>query len=845
MHLSGSQRIAAHWLLAAFLAGAVVPAARAQDDADAVAVRTGFAARISEMAQNWLRTGSLSAPLLQQSAAMLQAAMRSDPRDTRYPRLLASANADLNDVDGQIAAWNAYRRLVPEDRVAAVRVIELYVWKLDTADKKLNYLKGLVGNAKLPPEVRAHLAALCVPLLLDRSNDDALAMIAQGLKLYPLPALLQWQYQLVTRQGTPLERIRGLLGLLRSNPIQPLVADAIARELAAAGMPEDSAEWFSTEFGITQRMGLVNDQQFYVNLVSELFQAGQFQAAQQWIGKVLGADNANVELWFMQLTLQRSNGDQQGYIETTGPTRDALWRRWAQINTLIAGKTPGAPATQPAEGETPDPVATLRKLRAIRDPKLNEAFALLMEDIAWFDLFYVNDAKSAEPVLHALEQALPADNVTLQRLQGWYLAEIGKGDDARQRLAAAADSDPFAALGLIRLDRAKDPPHTRDKLRQLLHDHPTGLEAAVIREALLSEEAPPPATNPTTGPAASEPSPAPATAPATAPGNDPAVVDAIRAELKNFPTTFLSLIDQPQLFYSVDAEPLKTTLRFGDPLMARVTLTNRSDRDLVIGFGGPIAPAIWIDAKVSGIAQEELPAVSNDQITGQIVLRAHGSTSQVVRVDQGELGELLRQRANGSMIVSGDVMTNASRFGQGIAPGAGGQSVVFGRSFVRLPNELQTAAAQRELREDFVSGSADDRMHDLDLMASFVAGMDKETDAAIRGSADLFIHYIIKARSDATPEVAAWAGYLAATLPGLPGRSDTIDEMLRGAAWQTRLLGLAAARLQPAAAQQRLCGPVAAGDADPVVKALAAAIVDASKLPPTTAPATAPSAPPQ
>jgi hypothetical protein len=330
--------------------------------------------------------------------------------------------------------------------------------------------------------------------------------------------------------------------------------------------------------------------------------------------------------------------------------------------------------------------------------------------------------------------------------------------------------------------------------------------------------------------------------------NDPALVAAIRAELKKFQTSWLSLIDQPQLFYTVEADPLKTTIRFGDPLMARVTLTNRSDRDLVIGFGGPIAPALWFDAKVSGIAQDEMQAVAYDQIAGQFVLRAHGSTSQVIRVDQGPLGELLRQRPNGSMIVSGNVMTNPSRLGQGVGPGAAGQYVIFGRAFVRLPSELQTTAAQRQLREDFVTGTPDDRMHDLELMAAFVTGMDKESDPTIRKSADLYIHYISKAGSDATPEVAAWASYLAATLPGIPGRADTIDEMVRSAAWQTRLLGLAAARQQPADLQQRLCGPIAGGDADPVVKAMASAMLDTLKLPtsqPATEPSTEPATPAQ
>jgi tetratricopeptide (TPR) repeat protein len=835
MQMSVDRRPATALLIVAFLLGTMTRGAWAQDNPDATAARVNFGAHISAMAQSW--GGQLA-----QTAAMMRAAMKSDPRDPRYPRLLASAEQQLKDVDGELAALNAYRQLVPEDRVAETRVIELYASKMQTADEKLKYLRGLLGKTSLPVEVRAYLASLCLPLLLDRSNDEAIAMVADGIKLYPLPALVQWQYQLVARHGTPVERVAGLLELLKSNPIQPLVVDAIARELAGQGMASEAAEWFNIEFNLKGRMGIQSDPQFALDVASELYQAGQTQAAQEWISKVLNVDRDNVAFWFMELTLQRSTGDRTGMVESADMTRDVLQRRWAYVNSKIPNPG-GAPlATQPASGHEGDPLVVLQKLRAAHDPQLNEAFAVTLEDMVWFALFYENNPKSAEPFLHALEQSLPADNVTLQRLQGWYLAETGKETEAHAALAAVADRDPFAAVAVIRLDRAKDPQHTRDKLRQLLTQYPMGLAAAVIREALISEEAPRPTTNPATAPAVAGAPAAPATAPAAAPGSNSATADAIRAELQKFPSSWLSLIDQPRLFYTVAAESMQTIVHFGDPLMARVTLTNTSNQDLVIGFGGPISPALWVDAKVSGIAQQEFQAVALDQVTGPIVLRGHGSTSQIIRVDQGPLGELIRQRANGSMIVSGNIMTNPTPFGQGIGPGAGGEYMTFLRSFVREPSELQTAAAQRDLHDDFTNGAANDRIRDLDLMGSFVAGMDKETDQTIRDSSDLYIHYITKARSDPTPEVAALAGYLAATLPGVPGRADTIDEMLRSAAWQTRLLGLAAARQQPVDVQQRLCGPVAEADADPIVRSMAIGVMDALKAPASTQPATAPAA---
>jgi hypothetical protein len=73
---------------------------------------------------------------------------------------------------------------------------------------------------------------------------------------------------------------------------------------------------------------------------------------------------------------------------------------------------------------------------------------------------------------------------------------------------------------------------------------------------------------------------------------------------------------------------------------------------------------------------------------------------------------------------------------------------------------------------------------------------------------------------------------------------DTIGEMLHSAAWQTRLLGLAAIRQQPADVQQRLCAPLADADPDPIVKLMATGLLDAMKLPAATQPATAPTTTP-
>jgi len=808
--------------------------ARAAEDPDAIAARNEFAEHVAEIGQNWLRVGARTEPAFLETAALLRAAQRSAPGEPRYPRLLAFTLAEAQDTDGEIAAWNDYRRLAPDDRVVAARVIELYASRMQTADAKLAYLKGLIANTALPVEIRAHLAALCVGVLLERSNSDAIAMVAQGLKLYPLPELLQYQFMLVSKTASPVERVRGLIALLKSNPMQLQVIDGLARELANDGLPEESAQWMNLEAEVGQRTGIRREPKFFVDLASEMYLAGESQAAQQMLGNLLSVDHDNADFLFLSLTLQRSAHDRAGYADSISATRDLLLQRWAAFNAVIFSKDGTPPTSQPAARPVADPIPAIARLRELDKPTWNEYFAATLEDLAWFELYYAGDSKLAQIWIDALQKALPANdpiNVPiLTRLQGWYDLETGNTAGARQQLAAVADRDPLAALGLIRLDQA-DQAGARDKLRTLLQEYRMGLVAASLNEALLAEEAPPPATNPATNPAAAPP--------ATQPAAETPLATSIRAELTKFPTAWLALLGQPGQFYTLSAEPLKTTVRFGEPLLGRITLTNRTDEDLVIGFGGPIQPDLWIGAKVTGIAAQDLPTVAYDQLTGVIVLRGHGSVSQVTRIDQGELGELIRQRANGTMLVAATVMTNPVRVAGGAVPGPAGENALFGRPFVRLPNELQSAASQRQISDDFATGSPMDRMQDLDLLGAFVLGLDKETDPSVRTLADLYLRDIARARRDSTPEVAAWASYLSATLPGMPARADTIDEMLRSPSWQTRLLAIAASRNQPADVQQRICGPVAQSDPDPLPKALAAAMLDVLKQP-TTVPTTQP-----
>jgi hypothetical protein len=287
---------------------------------------------------------------------------------------------------------------------------------------------------------------------------------------------------------------------------------------------------------------------------------------------------------------------------------------------------------------------------------------------------------------------------------------------------------------------------------------------------------------------------------------------------------------------------LRTVVRYGDALYARVTLKNIGNYDLFIGPQGLIQPHLWFNAQLHGIVNEQFPGVDYDRIANDTVLRPNATITQIVRLDRGDLGDAMRQSPNGSIIVSGSVITNPLSLSGNVSIGPGGAGMQFAKNYVRMPTDLRSATTQKKADDDLANGSPVEKLEALDLLAFGVSALGKEMDQAVRASAGDYIHRIAKARSDSIPEVSLWAQYLVASLPGVDSQTNTIHEMIASKDWQNRILGLAALREQHAQVQQQEAAAVAESDADPTVKQFAMAILDAATHP-ATQPTSKPAAP--
>jgi len=796
-------------LLAAVSAGAA--------DAPPPDVRTALAWRLSTLSSANLGPNQPAAAW-RRAAALLEAAHRLAPTEPYFPRLQALALTQIGDVDGAIATIKSFRQIAPGDRVAQIQLIDLYAARLQTVDAKLDYLQSLLDKQDLALPVRAFLASECVKLLAQKSPDQAAKMAGRAVALYPLPQATRQYYELAGRQLPLNERVAALAAVLQANPNQPPYLAEMANLLASNGLADPSLQWYDLAIGVVVRSGSDRPPQFHqwlVDYVAEFIVAGHSAPADTLVGQVLDGDPLDADAWFLKLTLAQGSSEQVTYAQTLELARSALVRRWNMAHDQILGIAPASQPTLPAPPAASDattaPAAAkvepldfapvLQKLKDSKDAAADRAFIGAAGDLAWFELYFDKKAEAARTWIGGMRAVLPGDSVLLLRLEGWEALVAGQNAQAREIFAKIADKDPLSALGLLRVDQAEKKPPNLDAARKVLDANRTGLPAAIIWQALRNDK--------------------------MIPVTQPAVAD-LTAELARFPRPWYSLMDARAMrhVYSVHAEPVEAHVAFGDPMLLRVTIDNNCDFDITLGPDGLLRPDLWFTAQILGLDQQQFNPVAQDRMGGQIVLAAHSSVEQIVRLDEGSLRRALDLGPGASTRVTGTVITNAISASGGMIAGPAGGEWPFSRSFLYMGIPVALPEGKKQMDAALQSSSPADRLRALDVLGGYVKlAAEPNVDESVRKAAADLPQTIARLRSDSSTPVGAWASYLAATYSGGEAREHVITEMSASSDWTTRLLSLVAAGSLPADSQTKLAVKLA-NDPDPTVKAAAAADAD-------------------
>ena len=836
--------------------------AATQPSPAAISGQNALADRAAEFAQLTIREAQLGESAFRQAAALLEAATKLDPNQPRFWRLLAEAELQLGDREGAIAALNGYRAIVPQDAVVQVQVIELHAAGIQAADKELAFLRGLFAREKekaLPDEVRSHLSYMIAQRLSDRGERAAaLAALDEAIKLNPINvAALDLKYRAVAAVGaTPLERATVLLDLIRANPVQPWALAEVGRLLASVGQTREAAEWMSRGLTLYSRAGNADPGTLHglgIDYAAELYLAGQLQPARTVTDQILKANPNDIDAWLVRLVVERGAGDGEGYAKAKEGAAAALNAGWASAARRATGEPApeaAAPAADgqaaaeaPADAPPADPAAVAKQVQASNDPAARDAFVAAASDLAWFEIYFNENPGAAGKWVDALEAVLPEDSATLKRLRGWLLLANKQSDEARKTLEPLQASDPLSALAMVRLAGAdKDAQAAADDLaRQLLRDNPSGLVGAILAQA-LKERAVKPEAHPDAA--------------------------AIRAAVSKLPRGWLELAEQPQRFYSLRVEPRFIAHHYDEPIYVTVTLRNLSDHPISVGDNGVIQPGIWFDADVQMMRGQVLPGVAFERIARTTVLPPRSAMAQYVRLDQGNLAQVLAQNPTPRIQVTGWATSNPVARGQGFGAGPAGMKVPFARKLTRVGTQIGKEEVRRKLLQEVEEALPERKIRNLSLLAAYVPTLrnaaagpaaaegqplpppnpdEQRQRAGLAAIAEEMLAAIVRATADEVPAVAQWAKFELCRIGDAEQARAAVESLLSDPAWEGRMLGLVAIRRMagmPNAVELAEKAANAEGE-EPFVKAYAAEVVEVLKAPPATQPAEGGAAPDQ
>jgi tetratricopeptide (TPR) repeat protein len=706
-------------------------------------------------------------------AALMKAAARLVPNESRFLRLEADAYAQLHDRKGELEALIAARTadnarmLTPDDSVWN-RNLDLVLSDIENARAKIDYLTGIIGNDSVPPYVRAHAGRLQAQLQLERGEDESAAKtLSEALTLAPLSVeCLKLRYSMLPPTATRFERCAQLLELMRANPLQAQYSAELADLVADAGLVTESLPWFHLAIITLHQQGDPASRSM-LHMGAELYLADQLPDALNLNTALLKVDPNNASAQFLQVILARGLHDNNALNKVMVQAANVLNNRL--VDAMNAAAPEGSPKATTRPIDSTDPLAvpdlgpTITQLNTLNKPELKAQFAEALADVILFEGYFGNQPDAAGKLLDSLKQVVAADNPELARLAGWNSFIAGKMDDARTQFSSVATQDPLAALGLIEVMLQDGIPADREKAesiaRRLIADHPSGLLGAILWERLHSDRI------------------------KLIPDQQAL---ALQTPLAAYPRDLFQLVDNPKALYGIHVQPaaMHVGSYVGDPVLGEVRIDNLGTVDLTIGPDGVIKPEMIFKLLVP-VGDKPPTFDAFELISGPTVLTPGSRITQIVRLDQTQMLAFLNTQPGQAFPINGTLTTNE------VVNRLGGYQVSFTKPFFRQASVLTPANLQATAGLA-LQGRPDQQITALGQLELYVEQLraikdpPAGTDQLIVGMLDT-IH---KARTDELPAVAAWASKTEAELSPVSQLESIIRDMVESPDWRHRQLGL-------------------------------------------------------
>ncbi len=773
----------------------------------------------SELAERLVQTAGAFA----QVPSLADAAQATDELAGRIlgndPRLLRQAvelQFQLGNRDKAIELLNALRKVKPDDQLSQVQTIDLITSGMESADAKRKYLSQVAGVDQVPAEVRSYVCTQLFVLLTEQGDDaEALRQLNQALLLNPVnPKALQFAVErLFTGTSTAAQRAQAVVNLLKSNPMQPASIATLAEELARAGATDEAEVMYRKSLEMNNALSIPPSADDVINLIALLMATGKTQEAPGLAAGATQLAPSSGRAWFMRLLVEKQVGTEQSAAPILNDARAALTRN---LMVLHGHLHPNAPeVTEQTPAALPDVVADAAAAKA--SPDIAAAYAAALSDLAWLDAYFGNKSPDA-PVMQALSILLGENGVVTTRLQGFAALQSGRDDEAQVKLAAIADRDALARVGVValKLKKGESKEALLPEASSLLSQMPVDVWSATLRYSLRD-------LGPITFASAEK--------------------DAVVAESAKLPDAWLQFPRNANTFYLAELRPVRVGVQVGEPMLLTLRIQNIGRFPLVIGPGGVIDQTVAIDAHARGPVEQYFPGVAIVKLTGDLVLQPRESVVTPIRVDNNDLTNFLNSAPHVSLTVYPSAVTNArvvqGQQGAGIVPGPGGFRVQAASMFDRAATPLAKEAIRQQLAAQLSAADATQRLYAYRAVGANVQALlnvPQATDQH-RELAEAGKKMIAEALARETdPAILAQVKQLqlgferdaAALVQGIKSMTTAPD-------WQTRATAALLSVSVPHAQRQDVLAALL-NDADETVKKLAAAIVAIPDPQPATQP---------
>ena len=790
---------------------------------------SAMAERLADAARLTLANRYLTPAHWKMAGALLQGAVKLQPNEPRYSRLWADAMLQAREPETALKALNAYVRVEPDDKPALIQLLDLHANAFETVDKRLDYLRDWVDDTRLAEEVRSHTAFLAYLAYTERSQlPQAKNMLDQALKLNPLSMeALRVRFDQLAVNGTPYERISTLLAILKSNPNQVQYVSRLSQELSNVGLSQAALQFYGIGFTLATKQGSAIPREFAMAYAMELMvhNPPQYVPAKQLVDQLSVSSPADYTTLVLRLFLERATDQKEPAAKTIQQMNNVLLNSVQTYRQKLGDKSA---TTRPVDSSTAiewgsfdGDVKPLKELQGADAEKTRAGYISTLTEIAWVQTYFLESPANATPAISALRQLLPENNPSIARLEGWGFLVKGEKDQARVKLSAVKDKDLLAEVGLVRLMNTEASKAEGD---QLLARNPVGLLAVLIVDALKDRKV--------------------VLAPVTA------VSGPIMEALNKFPGEWLAILDQPQKFYVLKAEPLKLAHAFGEPILVRVSIQNISEYPITLGAEGILHQDLWFDADFRGVLQQSIPGAAYDRIGHEIVIKPRSTISQLIRVDQGPIAQTLNSSPFPALQLVLKVRTNPSTTSpNGVGPAG---QIVTASKFVERNGFALSAPSIAKLTTAMQQGGPAEKIAKIDLAASAALILSQQQGSEdIKRVAMQLVTLLKAAAHDPVPVVASWGGATIARLSTPTERPEAVKLLMNDPLWVSRVLGLYSMGPLSLQLQQSVAKQAIAGDTDPIVVAYAKAldelldlmIANAAAHPATTQATTTPVAP--